>query len=289
MKILTEKLDYQLYDLIFIKNDYESARKLWNSVCQNPVFLKEAIVPTKVDNSGILSFRAPMITFMILRFPNLVQAEIYQAVADMVIKRRDIATTIAVAGKHFDFLTLVLKNSDWHLEKYQKDFIMQRVTNSFGVEEEKSIVSYNELIEMESPVVARMVVGDLDVRVTEYEWEMFTNGEVKNVNRVRKYKDSQDYRDSIIANANFQESEKEYVLDKIEQDEQEFRQLMNYLLSQIAVKYGIDLLSVDALVGSTKEELEAQFGEDALAEILLVKQIVMQHYQKESLLVRKIN
>ena len=124
MKVLTEKLDYQLYEEMFVNKDLSKVRELWKAICENPVFLREAMEIDKIANSSVLSFRAPMICFMMLRLPASVPEYFYSNLVDLVIRRQDVASSIDIHGTYIDFLSLVLGNCNLKLEDYQKDKIM---------------------------------------------------------------------------------------------------------------------------------------------------------------------
>lgn len=293
MKKLIEKLDYQLFEAMFVKKDLEETEKLWQAIRCNPLFLNDGMEIEMMKNSTVLSFRAPFICFMILRFPASVPKGIYEKLVDTVIRRKDVASSIFVAGTYLDFLTLILENPNLSLTEYQKNQIMHSIAYGYGIEENKLQVCYNELLDMESPVVAKFASDGLDVEVSEYEHEMFLNGEVKNASSVRRYKSAIDYRNRIGNNSNFTDFERAMVNERINQDEHEFLNFLNYLIGQICQKYGWDResLNVNDIMAFSSLELENKFAdnEEALSEIAFVKKLVDNHYQKESSLVRKVN
>ena len=129
---------------------------------------------------------------------------------------------------------------------------------------------------MESPMVSRLVSGDLEVVVSEYEYESFKNGEVKHPEIARKYKDKFDYQASILANSNFSEMEKAFVQDHMYRDEEEFKQFINYYTSLIASRSGLDDFGVSYLSSITVDELREQFKNDPelLSEALFAKKII---------------
>ena len=288
MKLLTEKLDYQLYEEMFIKKDLDEVSKLWKAICENPVFLSEAIKLDNMANSTVLSFRAPMICFMILHLPNSVPEYIYSNLVDLVIRREDIASFIDIHGISIDFMSLIL-NNNLNLNDYQKNKIMDLISNDYGVFASKLSVTYNELLAMESPVVARMHTKDLDVSVNEYEYEAFLSGEVKNVSVVKRYKNSIDYRYFALKNSNFSQNDLDLILTRINQDEFEFYQFINYLLKQLIYKENIDL-SLEYIILSSKKDLQVKFADkDILDEVLYIKELVDKHYQEENVLLKRVN
>ena len=293
MKILTEKLDYDLFAAMFIEQDEEKVQTMWENICKNSVFLIEAIQIDNVTNGMCPTFRAPMICFMMLKFPNTVPRHLYEKLVDIVIRRTDIANSIYVGGIYLDFLSLILANNEYMIPDYQKERILNMVQSGYGLEEEKRFVTYDELLEMDSPVVAKLVAGDLEILVNEYAYESFQAGEVKHIGISRKYKGSIDYRSNIIINSSFSESEKAYVLERINQDEQEFVQFMNYFVSQIVVRHNLDrdIITAADLKDISVDELQEQFkdNEELLKDLLFAKKLHNKHYQKESNLVRKIN
>ena len=293
MKILTEKLDYDLFAAMFIEQDEEKVQTMWENICKNSGFLIGAIQIDNVTNGMCPTFRAPMICFMMLKFPNTVPRCLYEKLVDTVIRRTDIANSIYVGGIYLDFLSLILANNEYMIPDYQKERILNMVQSGYGLEEEKRFVTYDELLEMDSPVVAKLVAGDLEILVNEYAYESFQAGEVKHIGISRKYKGSIDYRSNIITNSSFSESEKAYVLERINQDEQEFVQFMNYFVSQIVVRHNLDrdiIIAAD-LKDISVDELQEQFkdNEELLSDLLFAKKLCDKHYQKESNLVRKIN
>ncbi len=293
MKILTEKLDYDLFVAMFIEQDEEKVQTMWENICKNSGFLIDAIQIDNVTNGMCPTFRAPMICFMMLKFPNTVPRYLYEKLVDTVIRRTYIANSIYVGGIYLDFLSLILANNEYMIPDYQKERILNMVQSGYGLEEEKRFVTYDELLEMDSPVVAKLVAGDLEILVNEYAYESFQDGEVKHIGISRKYKGSIDYRSNIITNSSFSENEKAYVLERINQDEQEFVQFMNYFVSQIVVRHNLDrniIIAAD-LKDISVDELQEQFkdNEELLKDLLFAKKLCDKHYQKESNLVRKIN
>lgn len=290
MKVLTEKLDYQLYEEMFVNKDLSKVRELWKAICKNPVFLSEAMEIDKIANSSVLSFRAPMICFMMLRLPASVPEYFYSNLVDLVIRRQDVASSIDIHGTYIDFLSLVLGNCNLKLEDYQKDKIMDLISSNYGFEENKLSVNYTELLAMESPVVARLHAKDLDVSVSEYEYEAFFNGEVKSADVTRRYKTASDYRTNALKNTSFSEFDRDMILTRINQDEFEFYQFINYLLKQLAFK-GTNDLSLEYIIVTSKEDLKVKFANDSdtLDEVLVIKGLVDKHYQEENTLLRRVN
>ena len=92
MKMLIEKLDYDLFDMMFRKHDFNSAHDLWSHIAKNSGVLTEAMCVDEIPNSMCPTFRAPMICFMMLKFPNSIPKGLYDKLVDKVIRRRDIAT-----------------------------------------------------------------------------------------------------------------------------------------------------------------------------------------------------
>lgn len=293
MKVLTEKLDYQLYEEMFVNKDLSKVRELWKAICENPVFLSEAMEIDKIANSSVLSFRAPMICFMMLRLPASVPEYFYSNLVDLVIRRQDVASSIDIHGTYIDFLSLILDNGNLKLEDYQKDKIMTLISSNYGVEENKLSVNYTELLAMESPVVARIHAKDLDVSVNEYEYEAFFNGEVKNAGVVRRYKTASDYRIFALKNISFSEIDRDLILARLNQDELEFQQFVNYLLKQLVYKENSDMdsLNLEFIIATSREDLQVKFANDSdtLNEVLFIKGLVDKHYQEENALLKRVN
>ena len=107
MKMLIEKLDYDLFDMMFRKHDFNSAHDLWSHIAKNSGVLTEAMCVDEMPNSMCPTFRAPMICFMMLKFPNSIPKGLYDKLVDIVIRRRDIASSIVVGDNNLDFLSLV--------------------------------------------------------------------------------------------------------------------------------------------------------------------------------------
>ncbi len=291
MKTITEKMDYDLFKTFFLEGNSEKMQTMWSNICKNPGFLSEGMQIDNVTNGMCPSFRAPMICFLMLRYPELVPTDLYEKLIDLVIRRKDVANSIYVGGNYLDFLSLILVNPNCKLEDYQREMILGMIRDNYGIEEEKRYVSYDELLDMESPMVSRLVSGDLEVVVSEYEYEAFKNGEVKHPEIARKYKDKFDYRASILANPNFSEMEKAFVQDHMYRDEEEFKQFINYYTSLIASRSGLDDFGVSYLSSITVDELREQFKNDPelLSEALFAKKLLDKHYQKENKLVRSVN
>lgn len=290
MKILTEKLDYDLFAAMFIEQDEEKVQTMWENICKNSGFLIDAIQIDNVTNGMCPTFRAPMICFMMLRLPASVPEYFYSNLVDLVIRRQDVASSIDIHGTYIDFLSLVLGNCNLKLEDYQKDKIMDLISSNYGFEENKLSVNYTELLAMESPVVARLHAKDLDVSVSEYEYEAFFNGEVKSADVTRRYKTASDYRTNALKNTSFSEFDRDMILTRINQDEFEFYQFINYLLKQLAFK-GTNDLSLEYIIVTSKEDLKVKFANDSdtLDEVLVIKGLVDKHYQEENTLLRRVN
>lgn len=291
MKILTEKLDYDLFEKMFIEQDLEGAHALWQNVCKNSAFLREAMQIEDVKDGMCPTFRAPMICFMILKFPNSVTKELYEKLVDLVIRRRDVASSINIGDNYLDFLSMILMNSDVKLNDYQKSLIINLVQDNYGINEDKKAVSYDELLDIESPLVVKFSGNGLEISVSEYEYESLQKGEVKKARNIRRYKDGNDYRKKIVTNPNFSELEKKYVAERIEQDEQEFRQFINYYLNQIMMKNSLEELTPEYLRETDISEIKTNFGDnsDLITDLLFVKGLLDRHYREEISLVRKVN
>ena len=291
MRTITEKMDYDLFKTLFLERDFSKIQILWSNICKNPGFLREGMVIDEVKRGMCPTFRAPMICFLMLKYPELVPNDLYEKLVDTIIRRKDIASSIYVGGTYLDFLSLLLVNPNCKLRDYQKTMILEMIRDNYGIEEEKRYVSYDELLDMESPMVSKLVTGDLEVTVSEYEYEAFKNGEVKHPNVTKKYKDKFNYRVNVLANPNFSEIEKTFVQEHVYRDEEEFRQFINYYISLIALKLDFEDFGVDYLNSTTIDELNEQFKDspELLSEILFVKKLLDKHYQRESKLIRSVN
>ena len=292
MKILIEKLDYELYKTLFLDGDLEKLRTLWKNICENTVFLSEGMQIDNIDKGMCSTFRAPMICFMMLRFPDSVPARLYEKLVDLVIRRKDIANSIEFNGSYLDFLSLVLLNLNLKLADYQKDMIINLVADSYGIEEDKRYVHYEELLDMESPIVHKMVSGDIEVTVSEYEYELFAQGEVKKPGIIRKYKEKDNYRANILTNPNFSELEKAYVEKHILQDEEEFKHFMNYYVALLASKNGLGKdFTGDYVQSLSVDEIKELYASnlELCGEIVFIKRLLDKHYKGVSKLVRSVN
>ena len=87
MKIIAEKLDYELYKALFDEKDYNKAYELWQIISKNPAILNEALHLDGVKGNPIKSFVSPTICMMILKFPNSVPDEIYNKVLKKMEQR----------------------------------------------------------------------------------------------------------------------------------------------------------------------------------------------------------
>ncbi len=289
MKYLTEKVDYQLYESLFIDKDLEETKKLWVQICKNPVFLRESIEIDAIANSPILSFRGPTICFMMLQYPESVPNEIYKKLVDLIIRRRDIVDNIWMYDNYISFLALLLENKDLKMTDYQRARIMDRVAGDFGFEENTTYVVYSDLLEMESPNVAHFAAGDLYISVSEYEYESFLNGEVKKTGAARKYRDQGDYRIRIMGNNNFTDIEKRSVLELIDADEMEFKAFMKGLIIQLV---GNDRdMTIEKLSMISVDELQSLYGDnpDVLEGLLIIKIVIEKHYRREKITLKRMN
>ena len=61
MEFLVQKLDYELYQLLFVQKDLETSKNVWQKVVNNTVFLNMAIKVEEKENGA--SFLAPTIVF----------------------------------------------------------------------------------------------------------------------------------------------------------------------------------------------------------------------------------
>lgn len=69
MKTITEKMDYDLFKTFFLEGNSEKMQTMWINICKNPGFLSEGMQIDNVTNGMCPSFRAPMICFLMLRYP----------------------------------------------------------------------------------------------------------------------------------------------------------------------------------------------------------------------------
>lgn len=290
MELLTNKLDYELYFNLFVKKDLEEAKKLWKAICQSPVFLWKAVTLQSKADGKVLCFTAPTICFMILKFPNDVDKDIYEVVVDALIKSPNVVSSLSVGKSAIDFLDLIMRNKDLELNDYQKELIIDKVRRNYGVEEYRVDVSYNELLDFEAPVVARFKNEMLDISVNEYEKVAFDNDEVLVIEKLRRYKTPDDYRSSILDNGNFSIHMKDIVASRIAQDEHEFIFLINYFIRNMADDNAKNM-TLEELRNVSYEELAKMYqeNEDIFRELQFVKQLLDEHYQKESSLVRSVN
>ena len=140
-------------------------------------------------------------------------------------------------------------------------------------------------------MVARLRADGLDICVSEYEYELFKDGEVKKVQVTRGYKTSNDYRKKIVTNGNFSKWERDYVAQKIEYDEQEFKQFINYYLNLITTRNGLEDITVSYLEEISSMDIRNSYGDNSelVTDLLFVKGLLDKHYQEEMSLVRKVN
>lgn len=290
MKIIAEKLDYELYKALFDEKDYNKAYELWQKISKNPALLNEALHLDGVKGNPIKSFVSPTICMMILKFPNSVSNDVYKKVSSMVIENGNLASSIMAEHTIIDMLSLVMQNNGLRLSKYQKDIIKERLYQNRGIQEDKKIVAYGLLLDIDSPQVAYYESNGLEVSVSEYELQSFLEHEVKSYGDSKQIRSLKDFRIALLNNDNFTDNERENIANDIAVDELLFQRLVKDSLFDILNNNGISLNTIsleDIRDKSLLELLELVGNDKNLADdITLLKKVVDSHYKKEMTLAR---
>ena len=284
MKIISEKLDYELYKALFDEKDYNKSYELWQIISKNPAILNEALHLDGVKGNPIMSFVSPTICMMILKFPNSVPDEIYNKVSRTVIENGNLANSIMAENTIVDMLSLIMQNKGLQLSKYQKDLIKERLYQNRGIQEDKKIVVYGLLLDIDSPQVAYYESNGLKVSVSEYEGQSFDKHEVKSYGDIKQIRSLRDFRLALLNNENFTDNEREAIANDIAVDELLFQRLIKDSLFEIFKNNNslLDTISLEDIRDKSLAEILELVGNDKnLADdITLLKKVVDSHYKK---------
>ena len=213
MKFLVQKLDYELYQLIFVQKDLEKVKNIWQKVINNEAFLKLAI---KVEENNT-SFIAPTIVFLILNNPSIVSKDIYDALVKTIFNNPGLTTGIVVDNEVVDYMSLILRNNDATITDKGKRVIYDRIEANYGLYEQMPLVNYNA-ISSNGDVVLNYQNGDFCVSLREDEYNSINNNLHFNIINEPRIKDARDFRYQILSNPSFSDTEKEYVSRLIKTD-----------------------------------------------------------------------
>ena len=96
-----------------------------------------------------------------------------------------------------------------------------------------------------------------------------------------------------MKNISFSEIDRDLILARLNQDELEFQQFVNYLLKQLVYKENSDMdsLNLEFIIATSREDLQVKFANDSdtLNEVLFIKGLVDKHYQEENALLKRVN
>ena len=208
MEFLVQKLDYELYQLLFIQKDLEIVKNVWQKVVKNKGFLNMAIKVEEKENG--LSFLAPTIVFLILNNPSIISKDIYDTLIKTIFNNPNLTAGIVIDNQVVDYLALVLRNHDVTMTEKRKKVIFDRIEDNYGLFEQIPLVSYNP-ISSNGNVVLNYQNGDISISLSVDEYKaMYKNSNITIVNEERR-KNAKDFRYQILSNPNFSNAEKEYV------------------------------------------------------------------------------
>ena len=215
MEFLVQKLDYELYQLLFVQKDLETSKNVWQKVVNNTVFLNMAIKVEEKENGA--SFLAPTIVFLILNNPSIVSKDIYDALVKTIFNNPGLTTGIAVDNEVVDYMSLILRNNDATITDKGKRVIYDRIEANYGLYEQMPLVSYNTL-SSNGDVVLNYQNGDFCVSLREDEYNSINNNLHYTIINEPRIKDARDFRYQILSNPSFSDTEKEYVSRLIRTD-----------------------------------------------------------------------
>ena len=213
MEFLVQKLDYELYQLIFVQKDLEKVKNIWQKVINNEAFLKLAI---KVEENNT-SFIAPTIVFLILNNPSIVSKDIYEEIIKTIFNNPNLAIGILIDEEVIDYFVAILKNSDIFISQKGKKIIFDRIKNNYGLYEQMPLVSYNT-ISSNGEILLNYQNGDFCVSLREDEYNSINNNSHFTIINEPRIKDARDFRYQILSNPSFSDTEKEYVSRLIKTD-----------------------------------------------------------------------
>lgn len=215
MEFLVQKLDYELYQLLFVQKDLETSKNVWQKVVNNPVFLNMAIRVVEKENGA--SFLAPTIVFLMLNNPSIVSKDIYDALVNTLFNNPDLTTGIVVDNEVLDYLSLVIRNNENIITERWKRVIFNRIQKSHGLYEQLSLVNYNA-ISSNGYVALNYQNGNFCVSLREDEYKSINNNSHFTIINEPRIKDARDFRYQILSNPSFSDTEKEYVSRLIKMD-----------------------------------------------------------------------
>lgn len=222
MEFLVQKLDYELYQLLFIQKDLEIVKNVWQKVVKNKGFLKLAMRVEEKENG--LSFLAPTIVFLMLNNPSIISKDIYDTLIKTIFNNPNLTTGIVIDKEVIDYLTIILRNHNVAITKKRKKAIFDRIENSYGLFEQIPLVGYNS-ISSNGDVVLNYQNGDISISLSIDEYESINNNSHITIINTPRIKDTKDFRYQILSNPNFSDTEKEYVSSLIKAETSMLEQL----------------------------------------------------------------
>lgn len=214
MKFLVQKIDYQLYSLIFKENNLDAAHEVWQSILNNEAFLNIAI---QFDEKGKSKyFVAPTIVFLILNNPNLLPVDIYLKLVDKIFNNIDIVLNFSYFDVTFDYILMILRNNSLKLNSKNKQKLLAYIYKILNVGGITESVQYNS-ISNGKDILATFNRGNTTINLDELEYDILTNqGHIDIVKQKILVSKLREYYFAIFNNPSFLEDEKDTILKRIQ-------------------------------------------------------------------------
>lgn len=214
MKFLVQKLDYQLYSLIFKENHLDDAVEVWQNVVGNEAFLKRAMQIDELDNKKF--FVAPTIVFLILNNPSLVSEDVYLGLIDIIFNNLDMVLNVSYNNFNFDYILMILRNNSLKLSAKNKQRLISHIFRLTNLNNDTDCILYGKLVSG-GENVATFKNGKTAINLDEFECSFLSsNGQINIIKQKLLLSRLREYYYAIFSNPNFIDDEKEIILKKIQ-------------------------------------------------------------------------
>ena len=214
MKFLVQKLDYELYNLIFKENNLDAAIDIWQSIVDNEAFLKAAMQIGELDNKKC--FVAPTIVFLILNNPSLVKEDVYLSLIDIIFNNLDMVLNVSYNNFNFDYILMILRNNSLKLSAKNKQRLISHIFRLANLNNDTDCILYGKLVSG-GENVATFKNGKTAINLDEFECRILSsNGQINIIKQKLLLSRLREYYYAIFSNPNFIDVEKEIILKKIQ-------------------------------------------------------------------------
>lgn len=165
MKLIIEKIDYDLHSLIKSGNIQE-AHSLWQRIQNSTFTLQNAISVVEDSDTSSLTFLAPTICYGILSCAE--QTSVTKQLIGLIIRNPELGK-INVNG--ISFLDLVLQRKDLEMDDYEKSLIQSTLFTRCTHSSIAKSINYNQ-VETSEDIAVRFKNDEFDFLITMKEAKM---------------------------------------------------------------------------------------------------------------------